>query len=257
MKPTGWLTHLRTPEEAPPWGQMSALVALAMVVACFVAGAFLILPLGMATGSLDAHWLALTIGAILTLAYLAFFFRNSTHRAALGKGFRELRGRQSIQYWLAWGFMVSFALDLLGQALIGRIWPPLELWPTFQARLNAELGILSLLLAALFMLVLQPIIEEVVLRGMLYPAMRARIAGESGVWVALISAALAHSILHNALYGSLGAGRDFSEIWLVILLPSISGFTFGMARAISQSTLAAVYCHAGFGVAALAKILLL
>ena len=252
-RPPSLKARLLATEAPPPWGQMTALGAFVITILCFIVGAFLALPFGIADATLEARWLALNLGALLTIIYFAIRMRQPPQRAALRLSPR--RGGPALLYFIAWGLLLSFALDLLGQALIGRIRPPLELIDTYAAR--AELSVASALLAALFMLLGQPLVEEVLLRGLLYPAMRARLSGAVGLGMALLSSALAHTVLHNALYGGLGSERDITQLWLVIITPLIAGFAFGIARAASQSTLATILVHAGAGGGALLKLILL
>ena len=252
-RPPSLKARLLAVEAPPPWGQMTALGAFVITIFCFIAGAFLALPFGIANATLEAQWLALNIGALLTIIYLVIRMRQPPQRAALRLSPRH--GGPTLLYFIAWGLLFSFALDLLGQALTGRILPPLELIDTYAAR--AELSVASALLAALFMLLGQPLVEELLLRGLLYPAMRARMSGTGGLGLALLTSALAHTILHNALYGGLGEQIDITQLWLVIITPLLAGFAFAIARAASQSTLAAILVHVGVGGGALLKLILL
>lgn len=253
QRPPTLKERLLATEAPPPWGQMTALSTFLFCILCFIVGAFLALPFGMANATLEAQWLALNIGALLTITYLAIRMRQPANRTALRLSHHP--GGPTLLYFIAWGLLFSFALDLLGRLLIGRILPPLELIDTYASR--ADLSILSVVLAAIFMLLGQPLVEETVLRGILYPAMRARLSGTVGFGMALLSSALAHTILHNALYGGLGSERNILQFWLVIIAPLLSGFAFAIARAASQSTLVAILVHVGVGAGALLKLILL
>ena len=253
QRPLSLSTRLLATEAPPPWGQLTAISIFVISILCFIIAAVLTLPSGLAGATLAEHWLALNIGALLSIIFLILRMRNPGYRGALR--FSHPPVSLNLLYFIAWGLLLSFSLDLLGQILTGRILPPLELIDTFALR--AELSLVSLFLAILFMMLGQPVVEETLLRGILYPAMRARLRGNYGLLVAIISNALVHTILHNALYGGLGNSADIVQYWLVIIWPLLAGLAFTIARVMSQSTLVAVLVHAGASAGALLKVFLL
>ena len=254
QRPPSLKERLLTPEAPPPWGQFSALTAFALVILCFILGALIILPAGATETSLEEHWLALMIGALLSLSSFAARFRLPERRAALRLGVNRLRAL-TLVYFAGWGLLLSFALDLLCQLFVGRILPPPVLSDTFAAR--AGLSLESALLAIVFLLIGQPLVEEVLLRGILYPALRARASDGIGLIYALLTSALAHTVLHNFLYVSPGSSLSMAQLWLLVIAPLSAGLAFSIARAASQSTLAAILMHAGMGGGALLKLVLL
>jgi membrane protease YdiL (CAAX protease family) len=89
--------------------------------------------------------------------------------------------------------------------------------------------------AVLVMVVMRPLVEEVIFRGILYPALiKFRPPFESIAVCALIFAAM-HFIL------------DPEFVWWGFVLPLVIGLCAGMARAATQSVLAAIGTHAMFG----------
>ncbi|MCY3934986.1 MAG: CPBP family intramembrane metalloprotease [Chloroflexi bacterium] len=250
--PTLW-ERLLAMEEPPPWGQFTAISVCTISIFCFIVATIVTLPDGLLFASAEERWLALNLGASLNILLLLFRFRQPKQFAALR--FSLPSPLQRVLYFIGWGLLLSFSLDLIGQILTGRILPPLELIDTFTQRV--DLSLTAWLLAALFMLAGQPLVEETMLRGILYPAMRARLKGNAGLWVAILSNALAHTILHNALYGGLGRQADLVQYWLVIIAPFLAGFAFTLARVLSQSTLGAVLVHVGASVGALLKVFLI
>lgn len=245
--------RLMAAEEPPTWGQFTAIGVCVISIFCFIAATILTLPDGRLLASAEERWLALNLGAALSILMLLYRFRQPAHFAALR--FSPPAPLHRMLYFVGWGLLLSFSLDLIGQILTGRILPPLELYDTFTYR--AELSLTAWMLVALFMILGQPLVEETMLRGILYPAMRARLKGNIGLWAAILSNALAHIILHNALYGSLGQRADLTQYWLIIIAPFLAGFAFTVARVISQSTLVAILVHVGASIGALLKIFLL
>lgn len=254
QRPPSLKERLLAPEAPPPWGQFSALTAFALVIFSFILGAIIILPAGVGEATLEDHWLALMLGALFALSSFAARFRLAERRAALRLSLKDQRAL-TLGYFFGWGLLLSFALDLLCQLLVGRILPPPALSDTIAAR--AQLSLDSALMAIIFLLVAQPLVEEILLRGILYPALRARAKDSIGLIYALLTCALAHTVLHNFLYVAPGNSLSLEQLWLLVIAPLSAGFAFSIARAASQSTLAAIVMHAGMGGGALLKLFLL
>jgi membrane protease YdiL (CAAX protease family) len=100
------------------------------------------------------------------------------------------------------GLGAAIAIDIIGLALTRAFLPAPEL-------LDLNLGALSageILVAALFMVVAQPLGEELVFRGVALPAFRSTL----GAWGGLIVSAVAYGVFHwvaYTRYASLAAQR--------------------------------------------------
>jgi len=91
------------------------------------------------------------------------------------------------------------------------------------------------LAAIVAIVVLRPLVEELIFRGILYPALiKFRPPMES-----IVISAVIFAVMHFAL--------DPEFVWWGFVLPLIIGLCAGMARASTQSVLAAIGTHAMFG----------
>lgn len=227
--------------EAPPtWGLLAALLAVVMAfVFMALAGTALALlftspqdPAALLTG-----WL---IGGTLLIGYIWLTQRTAEARAAL----RLERSRLPLLIAFGVGFGAAITLDLVAILFAGRVLPPPEL---------ATLGVpasAQWLRILLFMLIVQPVAEELLFRGMLYPSLRAA----QGVWAAIITSAAFYGVFHQLLYAANIGGA--AGLWYNLLEPTLVGVALGGVRAYSQSTRAAVVAHIGVSVFALLKFTL-
>jgi membrane protease YdiL (CAAX protease family) len=142
----------------------------------------------------------------------------------------------------------AIALDLLGLLLTGVFAQSPEL-ASFDAR---SAGFLQWGVALALMLAAQPVSEELAFRGVAFPALRAMFGGIAG-W--LLSAAL-YGGFHYLAFAPTPTAGSFASIWYGLLVPLIEGLLFGIVRAGTGSTRAAMFAHAAFGLFAIAKLLL-
>lgn len=105
------------------------------------------------------------------------------------------------------------------------------------------------LVALLFMGLFQPVAEELVFRGVLFPALRLSL----GAWTGLIICAAFYAVFHLVAYLP-GSVSPTVFVAYGIALPFASGILIGGVRAYAGSTRAAVAAHAAFGVFAVFKV---
>ncbi|HEY2844323.1 MAG TPA: type II CAAX endopeptidase family protein [Bryobacteraceae bacterium] len=91
----------------------------------------------------------------------------------------------------------------------------------------------SLLLVAVFAVVLGPLFEELLFRGFLQPLLQRSL----GPALAILLAAAGFALLH---------GPQSQWSWQQVLLIGIAGVAFGFARYKTASTAAAAFLHAGY-----------
>jgi len=91
----------------------------------------------------------------------------------------------------------------------------------------------SLLLVALFAVVLGPVFEELLFRGFLQPLLQRAL----GAWLAILLAATGFALLH---------GQEYQWYWQQLLVVGLAGAAFGYARYKSESTAAAALLHGGY-----------
>lgn len=234
--------RLRTPEAAPPWGIFVALFVLVMAFAFMtVVGSTIgVILLGAANPA--APLFSWMVGGMLLLVLVAFTLRTPEQLEALC--LNEARLPVLIAFGVGLGTAVT--LDLIAIPFTGAVLRPPEL-----ATFGTAAGAFAWLLAAVFMLIVQPFAEELVFRGVLYPALRAA----QSVWAALIVTSLFYGIFHLIVYPP--PAGDAAGLWYGLTEPLLVGLVLTVIRAGSRSTRAAVAAHVGVGVFALLKTTLI
>ena len=130
------------------------------------------------------------------------------------------------KWWCVFGGpALAIGLSILGVALRAPVIPtPVE---------NLISGRGSMLLVALFAVVLGPLFEELLFRGFLQPLLQRAL----GIWAAILLAAAGFSLLHGAQY---------QWAWQQLVLIGMAGTAFGYARYRTGSTAAAALLHGGY-----------
>ena len=237
----GLMKRIATLESAPPW---SLGFALLTIVLSFVA---VVAAVGFAEAWVGGRPAALLIAWALAGLVMAMFVfqwrRTEPDRAAL----RLAGPRVSLPLLIVLNLGLAMLLDLLSLAVTGQFVPLPELMPLAQAPSDA----FAWLFAVILILVAQPLGEELVFRGIAQPALRAAL----GAWPGLIAAALAYGAFHMLAYTPQYGGANANALlWFGLILPALDGVVFGMNRAATGSTRAAILAHAAFGLFALIKV---
>jgi membrane protease YdiL (CAAX protease family) len=232
--------RIRAAEDDPPWGLLTALAA---VVLMFLFFAFAGSAIAVALFGDDPNTAIVTgwlIGGLLTLAFVWF-----GQRGRLG----GLRMESGLPFLIAFGFGLGIAitLDLLAILFTGRVIEPPE-----TARLIGGASAFLWAVTGLFVVLIQPAAEEVVFRGMLYPALRAA----QNVWAAILVSGIMYGLFHQILYTYSTPDVAFAW-WYTLVEPIVVGISLSLLRAATQSTGAAIAAHVGVGVFALLKTLLI
>lgn len=232
------LRRLRQTEPAPPWGVFAAVNAALVGLIAIVAGSFIGLSVfGDQPAALLTGW---TIGSLVTVIFVSASRRQPDERAAL----RLTADRTRLYLVLLFSLGMAIVIDLIDLAVTSAFLPAPELVDLYNSP-NAPLG---WIIAAVLLLAAQPVAEELVFRGMLFPAVRARL----GPWLALLLAAAAHAAFHYAAYA-----RPEIPLWHALAAPFLAGLVFTGVRAYTGSTRAAIVAHAAFGLFALLKLVAL
>ncbi|MDX2162439.1 MAG: CPBP family intramembrane glutamic endopeptidase [bacterium] len=239
--PRGLIARIAQLEPAPPWGWGAALGAAAIaVIAIIGASLFVAAVLGVESYTIYLGWLA---AGLLTAYWIASTRRGDRDRAAM----RLIPSPVPLPFllFLMIGLAVSF--DLISLGVTGQFLPVMELF-TFDITNAAAL---DWLFAVGFMVVAQPVGEELLFRGVLFPLMRAQF----GAWAGLLINAAAYGLFHLAMYTSqVGAVEQGTLIWYGFALPFLDGLVFAAVRAYTGSTRAAIFAHAAFGLFAVLKL---
>jgi uncharacterized protein len=239
---TALLRQLQRDEPAPPWGIFTGLLAFAVafifIALAGVALASFVFP-PQSPSSLIAGWL---IGGVLVVGYITATQRTPQARAALRLDDPSL----PVLIAFSIGLAAAVVLDLVAIPFTGAILIP----PEFSIY-TASPGAFGWVLAGLLVLAVQPLAEELVFRGVMYPALRAA----QRVWVAIFVSAAFYGVFHQLVYPHPAPGA--AGAWYSLIEPLLLGLVLGVIRAGSGSTRAAVAAHAGIGAFALLKALLI
>ncbi len=226
--------HDTVQANAPPWPLPRALLAALSLLAALALGALLALTLGN-----GAPWAALagwSAGALLTSLALRARFRREGAVLPLGPG-----GTPPLLAMLT-GFGAALLFDTLVLAPGGSSAPT----PELAAIAGRAQGPALWLLAALFLLLLQPPVEGLVFRGLLQPALQARSSKRLG----LLMVALAWAVFHLLAYA--GTPDGLGTLFATRLA---GGLLLGLLRLRSGSARASIFAHAGLNLFALLRLL--
>ncbi len=230
------------PEDAPPWRLTSAAIAVIFAFAAMIAGIVVAYTwIGLENQGLS-ELVGWSLGGVLTIL---FIWQTRRHqRDAL----RLAPPQTPILFIMFIAFGCALALDLLGLAVTNQFAPAQEFtWLNPNALGVAEWGF-----AIALMVVIQPIAEELLFRGVAFPAVRARL----GAWGAILATAVVSGVFHVLIY-PMNYASLLTPIWYGLVVTVIEAILFGMVRSSSKSTRAAIAAHAAFGLFAVVKLFML
>lgn len=241
------MAHINALDTAPPWSLVAALGSGVVSFAAVVIGTFIALALLNNTQyTALAGW---TFGAVLTIIFVFIRFKKPEERAALrlGRSDASELPMQEIFLTLLIGLGLSVTLDVVSGRVTNTFLPEPELLSLYRQQVNG----LTWIFAFIFMVVLQPLAEELVFRGLMLPSLRNAL----GAWSGYIVSAILYALFHMLAFSP--AINDFNGFWYSQLVPFIAGLIFGAVRLYTGSTRAAILAHVGFGLFALVKVLTL
>lgn len=226
---------LSLPEASePPWTMLAAaLTVVAMFVCLAIIGPSLTLALSGASELTPFQlMLSWTIGMALTILFVLVRQRASEES---WRAMRLSRGELALPFALLIGLAMGLAIDLFVSLADGRFLPPPQIWG-FQSG-----GALSLLLAALMLLVAQPIAETLLFQAVLLPRLRWRM----GHWPGLLATAAAYTLLHYLIF--IQAYDMYNLLWHGVIWPMLLGISFSLLRVFSRSSLVTLVARMGAG----------
>jgi membrane protease YdiL (CAAX protease family) len=230
-------------EAAPPWGIFSALLA---VIITFIFTSLVGLVVGTTmfsdndTNALAAGWV---IGGALTIFYVFATRRDAEAIEALRLGAATL----PILIAFGIGLGIAITLDLIAIPFVGAVLRPPE-----TSFLPVEgVGLTTWIYVGLLLLIVQPAADELIFRGVLFPALRTA----QSVWATILATALFYGVFHSIVYPHPEAGA--AGVWYRLFEPFLAGLALSFIRAVSGSTRATIAVHAGIGAFGLLKTLLI
>jgi membrane protease YdiL (CAAX protease family) len=251
-----FLTRVTALENPVPWSAWNAFsTVIAAFLAAVVCTGVVLAVVGVTQYATLLSW-ALADMVIVGFVYISR--RTAEQRAALhlspvGAPTDIASMLQNVLLLLLVGVGLAIALDVITGRLTDLSIPEPELLGLYVDVYvnNFPILFISWALAFVMMVVLQPLAEELVFRGILQPALRQSF----GLWPGYLVSAALYGLFHLITYSS-PSGDAFS-LWYGLLAPFIAGLIFGAVRLYTGSTRAAVLTHAAFGLFALVKLLTL
>ena len=239
------LKKLSRPEPAPPWSFLSAIGAVIAMFAAIVLGSTLASTI-LDNDSPSAILTGWGIGMILTAGFVVFtrIRRSPTDESALRIGAADVR----LPLILAIGIGVGVLLDIITQLIVNDFALTISELLDFSQQNNDVFG---WLIAFLFMITLQPIAEGLVLRGILFPALRTTV----GVWSGFLMCAGFHAVFHFAAYPPPVTDDNAILVWFGLILPFLTALFSTGVRAYTGNTRASIVAHAGVGAFVIIKLL--
>lgn len=236
------IARIAAPEDAPPWSLTTALLAPLFAFVALIVGSGVVL---VWAGDQDYTGLAgWTLGGILII----LFIRQTRQREwdALRLGAASI----PVPFVMFIAFGIALAFDLLSLAVTREFLPKPELLGLNPGTLGApEWGF-----AIAFMVILQPIAEGLVFRGVLLPALAAR----AGAWGGILFAAALTGIFHLLIYPpNYNTPSSIAPLWYGLAIPVLEAILFSAARNAIRSTRASIAAQIAFGLFAVLKLLAL
>jgi uncharacterized protein len=229
----------------PPWTVFSAFGMMVAMFITLVVGAALAqiaLPDSASALVMMAGW---SIGMALT-AFAMLNLRRRTADDVMALAIGETSSKLPIIFVFSLG--MAGVLDLASWIASGdKTLAAAEL-----LNFDSTIVFSGWVIAVLFMGVLQPLAEELVFRGLLFPALRF----STGTWAGWVMCAAFYAAFHLLAYLPQDAGQTLF-FWYGLTLPFLIGLVISGVRAITGSTRAAIVAHAAFGLFAVFKVWIL
>ena len=234
------------PPRFPPWRIRDGLAVVAIFALAQVGVS---LGLGVtiqtmfpATKLLDRLWIGLpvTLAASHLVAWLAIYYLVARRHAMVF--FRALRMERYPGRPVARSFFGGMATQL-GVVVLAVVFPPPE---DFRAPLEEFFRAGAMAVATLFVIavILAPLLEEAIFRGLLFPALRSRYG--------FTASALTVTVLFAALHAT-----QTGSYWPALAGIALCGYFLAFLRERSGSLWPSVAFHAGFNFTAFIPVLIL
>lgn len=227
---------LSLPERAaPPWSLLSAALSAAVLLICLtvVGPALASLLLGSQEITPFLLMFSWALGMGLNIVFTLVNRRSSAESwAALRLG----PGHLPRPLVLLLGVAIALAIDLVVNLAGGRFLPVPEIYG-FQSQ-----GAAGLVLAALLLILLQPLAESLVFQAILLPSLRWRL----GPWPGVLAASALFVALHLLVFWAAYAAA-YDLVWYGLIYPALIGLAFSLLRVYTDSSSAVIIARMGAG----------
>jgi len=230
-------------EPDPPWSFAIALMTMVVAFALIVAGTALAQAIFGAEEAPDTIMTGWAIGLVLTIVFVLVSRQRTDEDIA---AMRLSKNPRNALILMMFAIGMAILFDLVSWVFVGeQSLASVELINFTRDNVDA----FGWLIALVFMVLLQPIAEELIFRGVMFPAVRAA----SGAWTGFFITAGFHASFHFVAYPPPGNDQTIA-LWYGLLLPFADALFFGAVRAYTGNTRAAIIAHAMFGLFAVLKV---
>lgn len=190
--------------------------------------------------------LSWAIGQTLTILFVVVNRRSS---AESWQALKLNQGLLALPLALLIGVAIALSIDVLIGLFSGQFLPIPEIFG-FQTA-----GTTGIIVAAVFLILIQPIAESLVFQGVLLPKLRVIM----GPWGGVVMTTVIFTLIH---YGIFYSSYDQSYppsamLWYGAAYPLLAGFLFSLLKVYTQSTLAVIVARMGAGMIFLLTALVL
>lgn len=145
---------------------------------------------------------------------------------------------------LAFVALAAFTIVVLVDVVSFIVGVPFDSLPRPLLDLSLEEDLGQFIIGLLVVVIARPIIEEIIFRGILYPALVKKMDAVQAVGITALVFALVHFVLDSSL-------------WWGLVYPLLLGLTAGIARGATKSTYAAILTHLMFGLFIMLRAIIL
>ena len=226
---------LSAPEASePPWSLPGAVLTFFAMFICLTVIGPALMSTQSARAVLTPFMLMVSwaIGLALTILFVLVSRRSSEESWT---ALQLNRGQLPLPVALLVGIAIALAVDLAVSLASGEFLPVPQIWG-FQSR-----GVLGLVAAALFLIVLQPLAETLVFQAVLLPRLR----WSFGPWAGLIGTSAAFTALYHVIF--VAHFVLYRDLWNGIVFPFSMGILFCLLKVYAQSTSAVIIARMGAG----------
>ena len=220
------LRQLAEPEKTPPpWRLVTPLMLLAVMLLCLalVGPALASILLNSQSATPQLLTLGWTIGMTMTAG---FAFINRRGSQASRDALRFVKGALPTPIVMLTGVAIALGINLLVSLGGGRFLPLAEIYGASGA---------GIIIAALLLIIAQPLAETLVLQATLLPSLRFSLGPRLGLLAASALYALLYWLVFHAPYQTL-----YHPLWHGLLQPLLLCLAFSALRVVTGSSRAAL-----------------
>ena len=227
---------LSLPEDAaPPWSLLSAALTAAVLLICLIVVGPALASLLLGSQEITPFLLMLSWALGMGLC-LVFVWVNRRSSAESWAALRLDPGHLPRPLVLLLGVAIALTIDLITNLASGQFLPVPEIFGFYSQ------GTASLILAALLLILLQPLAESLVFQAILLPSLRWRLGPWPGVFITSALFVALHLLVFWAAYAA-----TYDLAWHGIIYPALTGLAFSLLRVYTASSSAVIIARMGAG----------